>query len=39
MTQNIIHASDSKESAEREIKIFFEERELCDYSRADEAWL
>jgi len=39
ITQNIIHASDSEESAEREIKIFFEERELCDYSRADEAWL
>ncbi len=39
ITQNIIHASDSRESAEREIKIFFEEKELCAYSRADEAWL
>ena len=39
ITQNIIHASDSRESAEREIKIFFEEEELCAYSRADEAWL
>ncbi|MHC1628136.1 MAG: nucleoside-diphosphate kinase [Candidatus Nezhaarchaeales archaeon] len=39
ITQNIIHASDSKESAEREIKIFFQENEIFSYSRADEAWL
>ncbi|TDA35516.1 nucleoside-diphosphate kinase [Candidatus Nezhaarchaeota archaeon WYZ-LMO8] len=39
ITQNIIHASDSKESADREIKIFFDEEELCSYSRADELWL
>ncbi|MCS7140177.1 MAG: nucleoside-diphosphate kinase [Candidatus Nezhaarchaeota archaeon] len=39
ITQNIIHASDSKESAEREIKIFFNEYEIHNYSRADEAWL
>ncbi|MEM4576664.1 MAG: nucleoside-diphosphate kinase [Candidatus Nezhaarchaeales archaeon] len=39
ITQNIIHASDSMESAQREVKIFFSEEELCSYSRADEAWL
>ena len=39
ITQNIIHASDSRESAEREVRIFFDERELCEYKRADEAWL
>ncbi len=39
ITQNIIHASDSRESAEREIKIFFQENEIFSYSRADEAWL
>ncbi|MGC9383953.1 MAG: nucleoside-diphosphate kinase [Kosmotogaceae bacterium] len=30
--KNIVHASDSIESAEREISIFFEENELCTYS-------
>lgn len=30
--KNIVHASDSVESAEREISIFFEEYELCTYS-------
>jgi len=39
ITQNVIHASDSKESAEREIKIFFREDEICSYSRADEKWV
>lgn len=39
ITQNIIHASDSKESAEKEIKIFFNEDEIFSYKRADEDWL
>ena len=30
--QNIIHASDSKESAEREIPLFFERKELVRYN-------
>ncbi|MEA2066308.1 MAG: nucleoside-diphosphate kinase [Thermotogota bacterium] len=30
--KNIVHASDSVESAEREISIFFEKYELCTYS-------
>jgi len=29
--QNIIHASDSKEAAEREIPLFFKKEELCKY--------
>jgi len=37
--QNLIHASDSKESAEREIKIWFKENELYPYERIDESLL
>ncbi|PKP54335.1 MAG: nucleoside-diphosphate kinase [Candidatus Altiarchaeales archaeon HGW-Altiarchaeales-3] len=36
--RNIIHASDSDESAKREIALFFKEG-LCDYKRIDEAWV
>ena len=37
-TKNIVHASDSLENAELEIKRFFEEEEIFDYRRAiDEA--
>ncbi|WP_460291893.1 nucleoside-diphosphate kinase, partial [Bacillus cereus] len=32
VAKNIIHGSDSLESAEREIGIFFKEEELVDYS-------
>jgi len=31
MSENIVHASDSKESADYEIAIFFEESELVEY--------
>ncbi len=34
--QNLIHASDSPESAEREIKIWFTLKELHPYKRVDE---
>ncbi|RAP50128.1 MAG: nucleoside-diphosphate kinase [Methanosphaera sp. rholeuAM74] len=34
--RNIVHASDSQESAEREIKLFFDESEFCDYNLPDE---
>jgi len=34
--RNIVHASDSQESAEREIKLFFDESEFCDYKLPDE---
>lgn len=37
--QNIIHASDSKENAEREIKLFFSEEEIIEYSLAVRPWI
>jgi len=37
--QNLIHASDSTESADREIKIWFKDNELHPYQRVDEALL
>ncbi|MBO7719146.1 MAG: nucleoside-diphosphate kinase [Methanosphaera sp.] len=35
--RNVVHASDSEKSAEREIKLFFDESEFCDYELPDEA--
>ncbi len=37
--RNIIHGSDSPDSAKREISLFFKPDELHDYKRIDEAWL
>jgi nucleoside-diphosphate kinase len=37
--RNIVHGSDSSESAKREIKLFFNDYELQKYDRIDEAWL
>lgn len=37
--RNIIHGSDSVESAKREIGFFFKADELHEYVRIDEAWL
>ena len=34
--RNIIHASDSQTSAVREISLFFENSEICEYSMPDE---
>ncbi|ABC57028.1 MULTISPECIES: nucleoside-diphosphate kinase [Methanosphaera] len=34
--RNIVHASDSEESAQREINLFFDETEFCDYELPDE---
>jgi len=34
--RNIIHASDSAVSAAREISLFFEETEICEYTLPDE---
>jgi nucleoside-diphosphate kinase len=34
--RNIIHASDSANSAAREISLFFEESEICEYTIPDE---
>jgi nucleoside-diphosphate kinase len=36
---NIIHASDSLDSAQREFAIFFKESDLVKYSRLDETWV
>ncbi len=33
---NVIHASDSKETAEKEIKRFFNDEEIYNYTRLDE---
>jgi len=38
-SMNIIHASDSNDSAQRELAIFFKESELVKYSRLDETWV
>ncbi len=37
--RNVIHGSDSKESAAREIALFFDEKELCDYKREIDRWI
>ncbi|GAB2692376.1 nucleoside-diphosphate kinase [Paenibacillus thermoaerophilus] len=37
--RNLVHGSDSPESAEREIGIFFAPEELQSYSKAVEAWM
>lgn len=39
MGNNIIHGSDSTESAQREISLFFKEEELVSYSRASDFWI
>lgn len=37
--RNVIHGSDSPESARREISIFFKEDELVEYKRDIEGWI
>jgi nucleoside-diphosphate kinase len=39
--RNVVHASDHEDpgSNEREIELFFDDDELLDYDRPDEAWL
>lgn len=39
MGRNVIHGSDSPESAKREVALHFDEAELSGYTRIDEAWL
>ncbi|MED5508240.1 MAG: nucleoside-diphosphate kinase [Planctomycetota bacterium] len=36
---NLIHGSDSAESAARELELFFETSELIDWQRAGEGWI
>jgi nucleoside-diphosphate kinase len=37
--RNVVHASDSLESAEREISLFFDADEIIEYPRMDEEWI
>lgn len=37
--RNIIHGSDSPESAQREIALFFKKEELLDYNREIDYWI
>jgi nucleoside-diphosphate kinase len=37
--QNLVHGSDSAESAETEIKLFFRPDEIVDYKLVDAQWL
>ncbi|HLR65104.1 MAG TPA: nucleoside-diphosphate kinase [Pseudogracilibacillus sp.] len=39
VAKNIIHGSDSPESAEREIGLFFKEEELVDYDQTANKWI
>lgn len=39
ITHNVVHASDSPENAERELSILFDEGEILEYRRIDEAVL
>lgn len=36
---NLVHGSDSLESAQREIGLFFDSTEIVDYSRSIDRWL
>src|SRR3989475_1597715 len=37
--RNVIHGSDSPESAKKEISLFFRPEEIQSYKRIDESWL
>ena len=37
--RNVVHGSDSPESAERELNLFFSKGELLDYSRSTDSWI
>jgi len=37
--RNLVHGSDSPESAMRELALFFTGAELLDYSRANDSWI
>lgn len=37
--KNVIHGSDSPESAEREINLFFDNNELVSYEKQDSSWI
>ncbi len=37
--RNLVHGSDSPESAKREIQLFFNDYELVDWKRSTDSWL
>lgn len=37
--RNLIHASDSEESARREVALFFNESDICGYQRDVDRWV
>ena len=37
--RNLVHGSDSPESADRELALFFNSGELLDYARANDPWI
>ena len=37
--RNLIHAADTIDSAESQIRIFFDENEICRYWHCDEDWI
>ena len=37
--RNLVHGSDSPESAVRELGLFFKDGELLDYTRANDSWI
>ena len=37
--RNLVHGSDSVESASREIALFFQPGEILDYSRSNDSWI
>jgi len=39
ISYNVVHGSDSVESAEREIGLFFKPQEICAYQRTMDEWI
>ncbi|HHY73167.1 MAG TPA: nucleoside-diphosphate kinase [Bacillus bacterium] len=39
MSKNVIHGSDSPESAKREINLWFKENEICEYNKQVDEWV
>ena len=37
--RNLVHGSDSQESAQREMALFFRPEEILDYSRSTDSWI
>ena len=37
--RNLVHGSDSLESAQREVALFFDDGELLDYERSNDRWI